>query len=193
MRYLKVVAQDSFGSGKPDTVLLRFCEAVADHREVIVNSAFAFDFIEDGHIDFRLGDVNHDGVENERDRELLNAFGSTYLKLNWFNCGADTTRFMHVYSEDFYKDGTPDTVRLQLYEETGITTKKTLVMWNAAYDFDNDGALEWNIHFDINNDGVINDVDKALVQKLADIYLKFNWHRPDGMPRFMAGPKFTVE
>lgn len=53
------------------------------------------------------------------------------------------------------------------------------MIWNAAYDFDSDGALEWNIHFDINRDGVTNDVDKGLVQVLADTVLKFNWFTDD--------------
>ncbi|CRM19591.1 hypothetical protein [Pseudomonas sp. 22 E 5] len=178
MRYLKVIAQDRFGSGRPDTVLLHFCEVGADNKDIVVNRAVALDLIEDGCTDFHLGDVTQDGVESDADHTLLYQFAGAYLKLNWFNSGLASSRYLQVYTEDFYKDGTPDTVRLHVHEGEGTPCDKTQVMWNAAYDFDNDGALEWNIHFDINHDGVINDVDQGLVQELADTFLKFNWHAP---------------
>ena len=43
MRYLKVIAQDRFGSGRPDTVLLHFCEVGADNKDIVVNRAVALE------------------------------------------------------------------------------------------------------------------------------------------------------
>jgi hypothetical protein len=49
------------------------------------------------------------------------------------------------------------------------------VSWHAVYDLDNDGKLDWNIHHDINQSGVIDVVDERLLQRLAEIFLKFRW------------------
>lgn len=183
MRYLKVIAQDRSYSGRPDTVVLQFCATVAGSKEAVINNAYALDINEDGDIDVCLGDVTNNELESTRDHQLLSKFAGAYLKFNWFSSGLASMRYMHIFTEDFYKDGTPDTVRLHLYKGFGPITKKTQVMWSAAYDFDNDGALEWNIHFDVNHDGVIDDIDRTLVQQLAETYLRFKWHEPEGAPR----------
>lgn len=176
MRYLKVIAQDRTGDGRADTVLLQFYQSMPGIQDRLVNHAVAYDFLTNGQVDYCRGDVTNDGQENSLDRDLLKRFANAYLKLDWFNRGSTSTRYMKIFSEDFYKDGTPDTVRLHVQEGLGVINPHTLVSWNAAYDFDNDGALEWNIHFDINHDGVIDAVDQHLVQELAELYLKFNWH-----------------
>ena len=178
MRYLKVTAHDLVGIGRANLVRLQFYQGSPSETDKLVDEAVAYDFTADGRVDYSRGDVTHDGKENLLDKRALDRFANTYLKLNWFNRERDLTRYMKIFSEDFYKDGTPDTVRLHVHEGEGTPCDKTQVMWNAAYDFDNDGALEWNIHFDINHDGVINDVDQGLVQELADTFLKFNWHAP---------------
>lgn len=139
----------------------------------------AYDFSTDGKVDYSRGDVTNNGRENSLDRVLQDRFATACLTLNGFNQGTATRRYIKIFSEDFYKDGTPDAVRLHLYEQEGLINPATLVAWNAAYDFDNDGKLEWNIHFDINQDGVIDAVDQKVVQQLADLYLQFNWHAPE--------------
>lgn len=179
MRYLKVTAHDLVGRGHPSLVRLQFFQDSPSQQGQLVDEAVAYDFTADGRVDYSRGDVTHDGKENSMDKVLLDRFANTYLKLNWFNRSHALTRYMKIFSEDFYKDGTPDTVRLHLHKGTGISPSDGQVAWNAAYDFDNDGKLEWNIHFDINHDGVIDDVDNQLVQQLAELYLQFNWHRPE--------------
>lgn len=179
MRYLKVIAQDRTGTGRADTVLLEFYQSTPGSGNSLVNSAVAYDFSADGKVDYSRGDVTNDGRESRLDQMLLNSFANAYLKLNWFNAGIASERYMKIFSEDFYNDGTPDTVRLHVQEGAGMSNPHKLVAWNAAYDFDNDGKLEWNIHADINHDGVIDDVDNQWVQQLADLYLKFNWHEPE--------------
>jgi hypothetical protein len=174
MRYLKVIAQDRCGNGKADSVLLEFRDKVDACEDTLINSALALDINADGKVDFKFGDVTGDGKENAVDQRLLQAFANTFIKLNWFNCGATGKRYMKIYAEDFYADGTPDTVRLHLYEGTPMA-QRTLASWHAAYDFDNDSKLEWNIHHDINQDGVIDAVDDRLVAALAEIFLKFKW------------------
>lgn len=179
MRYLKVFAQDSTGAGRADTVVLQFYQSATGIQDRLINQAVAYDFPTDGKIDYSRGDVTNDGRESRLDRLLLDKFASAYLKLNWFNPGTASTRYMKIFSEDFYKDGTPDTVRLHVQEGAGDIDSHTLVAWNAAYDFDNDQVLEWNIHFDINHDGVIDDIDRRLVHQLAELYLLFSWHEPE--------------
>ncbi|KAF2409306.1 hypothetical protein SAMN04490179_1062 [Pseudomonas antarctica] len=179
MRYLKIFAQDRTGAGQADTVLLQFYQSTPGIQDSLISHAVAYDFPTDGEIDYSRGDVTNDGRETRLDKVLLDRFAAAYLKLNWFNPGTASTRHMKIFSEDFYKDGTPDTVRLHVQEGAGVINPPTLVAWNAAYDFDNDGMLEWNIHFDINHDGVIDDVDQRLVQQLAELYLLFNWHEPE--------------
>lgn len=179
MRYLKVFAQDHTGVGRADTVVLQFYQGTLGTQDSLVKQAMAYDFPTDGKIDYSRGDVTNDGRESRLDKLLLDRFASAYLKLNWFNPGTASTRYLKIFSEDFYKDGTPDTVRLHVQEEAGINEPHTLVAWNAAYDFDNDQVLEWNIHFDVNHDGVIDDLDRDLVHQLAELYLLFNWHEPE--------------
>ncbi|NWA84737.1 hypothetical protein [Pseudomonas sp. D2002] len=179
MRYLKVFAQDRTGDGRADTVQLQFYQATPGIQDRLVNEAVAYDFPTDGNVDYSRGDVTNNGQEDSLDKVLLDRFATAYLKLNWLNPGTASRRYMKIFSEDFYKDGTPDTVRLHVQDGVGIINPHTLVAWNAAYDFDNDGKLEWNIHFDINHDGVIDAVDQSLVQQLAELYLAFNWHEPE--------------
>ena len=179
MRYLKVFAQDHTGVGRADTVVLQFYQGTLGIQDNLVKQAIAYDFPTDGKIDYSRGDVTNDGRESRLDKLLLDRFASAYLKLNWFNPGTASTRYLKIFSEDFYKDGTPDTVRVHVQEEAGINEPHTLVAWNAAYDFDNDQMLEWNIHFDVNRDGVIDDLDRGLVHQLAELYLLFSWHEPE--------------
>ncbi|MBF6027474.1 hypothetical protein ICY20_06995 [Pseudomonas sp. P115] len=179
MRYLKVTAHDLVGIGRANLVRLQFYQGSPSETDKLVDEAVAYDFTADGRVDYSRGDVTHDGKENLLDKRVLDRFANTYLKLNWYNRGPALTRYMKIFSEDFYKDGTPDTVRLHLHKEAGGGKSNTQVAWHAAYDFDNDGTLEWNIHFDINHDGLINDVDQQLVQQLAELYLQFNWHEPE--------------
>jgi hypothetical protein len=176
MRYLQVTAQDRLRNGKADTVFLHFLEShEAGAAAILSNTAFALDINGDGKVDYKMGDVTNNGRENTVDERLLESFANTYLKLNWFNRGAIWQRYLKIYAEEFYADGTPDTVRLHLHEGGPAADKRTLVSWHAAYDLDNDGKLEWNIHHDINQDGVIDRVDDRLVQRLAELFLKFRW------------------
>ncbi|MCL6705031.1 hypothetical protein [Pseudomonas sp. T1.Ur] len=176
MRYLQVTAQDRLRNGKADTVFLHFSQAVEPGvRPTLSNTAFALDIDGDGKVDYKMGDVTNNGQENTVDERLLESFANHYLLLNWFNRGAVWRRYLRVFCKDFYADGTPDTVRLELHEGGAVTSERSLVSWHAAYDFDNDGKLEWNIHHDVNQDGVIDRVDDRLVQRLADTFLQFNW------------------
>ena len=179
MRYLKVVAQDQTGDGRANTVRLQFYQGTPCNQDELLNEAVAYDLTSDAKVDYSRGDVTNDGQENSLDRALLDQFANAYLKINWMNRGASTRLYMKIFSEDFYKDGTPDTVRLHLHKGPGLLSSDAQVSWSAAYDFDNNGELEWNIHADINCDGVIDEVDKHLVQQLAELYLKFNWHTPE--------------
>ncbi|MFJ7311362.1 hypothetical protein ACIQVE_01060 [Pseudomonas sp. NPDC098747] len=174
MRYLKVTAQDRSANNRADTLLLHFFEENSGAEDTLIHRAYALDITADGKVDFQAGDVNNDGKENIKDERLLKSFANAFVQLNWFNPGATGQRYMKVYAQDFYADGTPDTVRLHLYEGTPME-QRTLASWHAAYDLDNDSKLEWNIHHDINQDGVIDAVDDRLVATLAETFLKFQW------------------
>jgi hypothetical protein len=176
MRYLKVTVQDRVGNGRPDSVLLQFYEsACTPGEDVLVNKAFALDFDADGNVDYKMGDVTNDGRENSVDQRLLKTFANACLKLNWFNPGASTKRYLKIFAEDFAEDGSPDTVRLHFHEGNGKPTDRTLTRTAAAYDTDNNGTLDWSIHFDVDNDGDTDAVDRELVSLLSDTYLKFKW------------------
>lgn len=176
MRYLKVTVQDRVGNGRPDSVLLQFYEsACTPGEDVLVNKAFALDFDADGSVDYKMGDVTNDGRENSVDQRLLKTFANACLKLNWFNPGASTKRYLKIFAEDFAEDGSPDTVRLHFHEGNGKPTDKTLAYTASAYDTDNNGTLDWSIHFDVDNDGDIDALDRGLVSLLSATYLKFKW------------------
>ena len=175
MRYLHVTAQDRLRNGKADTVFLHFLEKQLDGSAMLSNTAFALDINGDGKVDYKMGDVTNNGRENTVDEQLLERFANAYLQLNWFNTGATWQRYLKILAEDFYDDGSPDTVRLHLHAGRPAEEARTLVSWHAAYDLDNDGKLEWNIHHDINHDGVIDRVDDRLVQRMAELFLKFRW------------------
>lgn len=176
MRYLKVTVQDRIGNGRADSVLLQFYEsACTPGDDVLVSKAFALDFDADGKVDYKMGDVTHDGKENSVDQRLLKTFANACLRLNWFNPGASTKRYLKMFTEDFAGDGSPDTVRFHFHEGTGKPTDKTLAYTAAAYDTDNNGTLDWSIHFDMDNDGDTDATDRELVSLLSDTYLKFKW------------------
>lgn len=176
MRYLKVTVQDRVGNGRADSVLLQFYEsACTPGEDVLVNKAFALDFDGDGKVDYKMGDVTNDGNENSVDQRLLKTFANACLRLNWFNSGASTKRYLKIFAEDFAGDRSPDTVRLHFHEGTGKPTDKTLAYTASAYDTDNNGTLDWSIHFDMDNDGDTDAVDRQLVSLLSDTYLKFKW------------------
>ena len=74
------------------------------------------------------------GGKTAFDRVLLDRFATACLTLNGFNQGTATRRYIKIFSEDFYKDGTPDTVRLHLYEQEGLINPATLVAARAVPD-----------------------------------------------------------
>lgn len=94
MRYLKVIAQDSTGQGRADTVLYRFVEHEQLQREA-----------------------------NEADLRRLKVFGKTYLKCAWFNAGDSEERHLRIFSLNPSADGTPETVRLHFHEGPVIAYK----------------------------------------------------------------------
>lgn len=49
------------------------------------------------------------------------------------------------------------------------------IAWSAAFDRDNEGKLDFSFHGDANRDGRIDKIDKHLVQRLAAMYLEFDW------------------
>ena len=176
MRYLKVTIQDRIGNGRADSVLLQFYEtACTPGDDILLNKAFALDFDADGHVDYKMGDVTNNGVENNADLRLLKTFANACLKLNWFNRGASTKRYLKIFVEDSTGDGSPDTVRFHFHEGIGKPTDKTLVSTAASYDTDNNGSLDWVFHFDTDNDGDIDATDRELVSLLSGTYLKFKW------------------
>lgn len=176
MRYLKVTAQDRVGNGCADSVLLQFYEQVGKSWEdQEMNKAFAVDFNADGKVDYKMGDVTNNGRENTVDQRLLETFANTYLKFHWFNRGATWSRYLKIFAEDFHRDGTPNVVRLQLHEGTGLASDRTQVSWSAVFDVDNDGTLDCSVQGDVNRDGLFDKVDQVLVKQLAGTFLKFNW------------------
>lgn len=97
MRYLKVTVQDRTGNGRADSVLLQFYEAACTPGDdILLNKAFALDFDADGNVDYKMGDVTNNGVENNADQRLLKTFANACLKLNWFNPGG----LHHTLSEN---------------------------------------------------------------------------------------------
>lgn len=115
------------------------------------------------------------GGKTAFDRVLLDRFATACLTLNGFNQGTATRRYIKIFSEDFYKDGTPDTVRLLLHEKLETAGPDTLATWHAVFDVDNDGTLESVVYGDANRDGVVGPVDRAIIQSLAHVFLTFNW------------------
>lgn len=175
MRYLKVYAQDQAGNGRADKVLLEFYQSTPGLQDRLLNQAVAYDFSTDGKVDYSRGDVTNNGRENSLDRVLLDRFATACLTLNGLNQGTATRRYIKIFSEDFYKDGTPDTVRLLLHEKLETAGPDTLATWHAAFDVDNDGTLESVVYGDANRDGVVGPVDRAIIQSLAHVFLTFNW------------------
>lgn len=175
MRYLKVTAQDRSSNNRPDTVLLHFFEESNGAEDTLVHRAYALDITADGKVDFQAGDANNDGKQDIKDERLLKSFADVYLKLNWFNSGNTWTRYLKIFAEDFYKDGSPDTVRLHFHEGTGKPNDQSIVYTASNYDTDNDGKLDWLINFDVDNDGDQDAVDQKLVSQLSTAYVKFKW------------------
>ena len=110
-------------------MLLQFYQSTPGIQDSLVNEAVAYDFSADGKVDYSRGGMTHDGRESRHDKVLLDRFAAAYLKLNGFSPGTASTRYMKIYSEDFYKDGTPDTVRLHVLERAGIINPPTLLAW----------------------------------------------------------------
>ena len=175
MRYLKVTAQDRSTNNRADTVLLHFFEESSGAEDTLVHRAYALDITADGKVDFQAGDANSDGKEDIKDERLLKSFANTYLQLNWFNRGNTWDRYLKIFTEDFAKDGSPDTVRLHFHEGTGKPQDHTIVYTASHYDTDNDGTLDWIISFDVDNDGDQDAVDRKLVSQLSTRYVKFKW------------------
>ncbi|MFJ7311363.1 hypothetical protein ACIQVE_01065 [Pseudomonas sp. NPDC098747] len=175
MRYLKVIAQDRCGNGKADSVLLEFREEVNAREDKLINSALALDINADGKVDFKFGDVTGDGMENALDQRLLQAFANTVIKLNWLNRGTTRKQYLKILAEDLQGDGTPNIVRVHLRREDSFESDGIMISWSAAFDRDNDGKLDFSFHGDANGDGRIDQIDDRLVQRLAGLYLKFNW------------------
>ena len=174
MRCLKVIAQDRFDNGRADCVLLEFHEQVGTVAgDRLVNCVFALDFTAEGKVDLKMGDMTNNDKEHAVDQGLLESFANAYLEFNWFNPGASRKQYLKLIAEDLQADGSPDVVRLQLCRES--ESKGIMISWSAAFDRDNDGKLDFSFHGDVNGDGRINKIDKQLVQRLAMIYLKFNW------------------
>lgn len=176
MRYLKVIAQDRFGSGRADYVFLEFHEQSGmDAESRLLNSVVALDFSADGKADFNIDDLTDDGKEYSLDQCLRRNFANTYLAFNWFNPGASRKQYLKLIAEDLQGDGTPNVVRLQLRREIKEGLDGTRIYWSAAFDRDNDGKIDFSFHGDANGDGRIDKVDDLLVRRLAALYLKFNW------------------
>lgn len=175
MRYLKVTAQDRSSNNRADTVLLHFFEERSGAQDTLIHRAYALDITADGKVDFQAGDANNDGREDIRDERLLRSFVDVYLKLNWFNPGTTSTRYLKIFTEDFYKDGSPDTVRLHFHKGTGKPNDQSIVYTASNYDTDNDGKLDLLINFDVDNDGDQDAADQKLVSQLSTAYVKFKW------------------
>ena len=176
MRYLKVIAQDRNGDGRADLVMLEFYQAPGPNmKSVVVNEAVAVDFDADGKVDYKRGDVNHNGKENSIDQRLLEIFANSYLKMNWFNDGEIRDRYMKVFAEDVHSDGTPNVVKLHLHHAEGGVEPASLMSWHSVFDGNNDGVLESVANGDANHDGVIEQIDGVIVQSLANVFLMFRW------------------
>jgi hypothetical protein len=156
-------------------VLLLFFEESSGAEDSLVHKAYALDITADGKVDFQAGDANNDGKENIKDEHLLKTFADAYLQLNWFNRGNTWERYLKIFTEDFAKDGSPDTLRLHFHEGAGKPQDQTIVYTASAYDTNNDRKLDWMINFDVDNDGDQDAVDQKLVSLLSTAYLKFNW------------------
>lgn len=175
MRYLKITAQDRSANGRADTVLLHFFEETNGAEDRLVHKAYALDITADGKVDFQVGDVNNDGKENTKDERLLKSFADAFLRLNWFNRGTTWERYLKIFTEDFARDGSPDTVRLHFHEGVGKPSDQSIAYTASAYDTNNDGKLDWLVNYDMNNDGNQDAVDQQLGMVLSTTYVKFNW------------------
>lgn len=169
MHYLKVTAQDRGGNGKADVVHLHFHQG-PDH---LLHEAIAFDLNDNGAIDFGVnGDLNSDGFTDFNDQQLLQAFASTFFKLNWFNTGDNWERHVRFSTRDYYHDGKPNSVNLQLREDDGTPGKPIDIQIAATYD----GRPDLLSKMDLNHDGSINKADERLLSELAALFLKMRWH-----------------
>ncbi|MFL1499962.1 MULTISPECIES: hypothetical protein [unclassified Pseudomonas] len=176
MRYLKVIAQDRTDSGQADAVLLNFYEQRDGAQDdVLLNQAIATARIAGGKLDCTVGDVNNNSRETSVDRRLLDIFANNYLKLKWLNQGHGVERYMKVFARDLHADGSPDSVHLELHEGEGASSGKTLVSWHAAFDTDNNGLLESIVYGDADQNQHVDAADRAVIQSLANVFLKFNW------------------
>lgn len=175
MRYLKVIIQDRGRNGHPDTVLLDFYEQASGAADVLVHRAFALDLNADGWVDFQRGDANNDGEENLKDRRLLRLFANSMLKLNWFNTGELSERYVKIFSEGFSREGSPDTVHLHFHQGEGEPADRALYRAASAYDIDGDGIMDIILNNDVDNDGDQDAVDERRIALLSAAYLRFAW------------------
>lgn len=140
MRFFKVFAQDRIGKGAADTLRYQFFE---DEQW--------------------LRDATDDEVLR------LKAFGSHYLKCNWFNDGAGEDRHLRMFSLNPSGDGAPESVRLHFHDGPNLVYKA------AVHDQDNDNAFEIVLCSDVNNDGRANRTDRTRVKALVREFIRLGW------------------
>lgn len=86
-------------------------------------------------------------------------------------------RYLKVVAQDRAGTGRADCVLLHFYEQGSASDEELLL--NRAYvlDIDADGKFDAKIG-DANNDGKRDEIDRHLLQTVADTYLQFNWLNP---------------
>lgn len=177
MRYLKATAQDRSGNGKADTVLLHFYERHGGGSDTLSHETLAVDMNADGVIDVQCaGDINRDGQCNIRDKQLLRAFVTTFLKLGWFCKGDSSQRTLTLYVDHYNKRGAPNAIKLEFYDLQGAIPKQSLTYSAAAYDADGNGVLETFTNSDVDGNGIANNADKEWVRALGTSFLALLWY-----------------
>lgn len=173
MRYLKAIAQDLSGNGKPDTVILHFYRQACGHPDEIIHEVIVNGICAKRKVSVQDSpDLNQDGESNAMDRGLLDTFANAFLALKWFNRGNSCLRVLTVYEEYLHTVGGASAVRLHLKQRAYC---RSWVYPAAGYDLDDDGELESFTYTDMNDDGVVDHTDLALIRRLCNTYRMFRW------------------
>lgn len=175
MRYLKVVVKDQSANAEADTVKLYFFQRNSPLPDELVRQATAVDVSADGLVDYQMaGDLDGNGISSQEDRALLQSFANDVLRLGWLSRPTMPTRSINFYVSRFDTATNPAEVRLDFYQsETPMRARAKLIFSLTADDVNGSGILQLDL--EALPPDLFNGVDREVLQRMVDLYLKLNW------------------
>ena len=175
MRYLKVVVKDQSSNAQADTVELLFFQRNPKLPDELVRKATAVDVSADGLVDYQItGDIDGNGFSGLKDRELLQRFANSVLKLSWLSRPSMPNRSINIFVSRFDAAANPVEVRLDLYQnEKPMIKKEKLVLSLIADDASGRGDIA--LDEEALSPDLFDTVDREALQCMVESYMKFNW------------------